>query len=272
MPKPPEDVTAEELFLKLTEPRPSAVIDWPAKEKVRPKDRPARARVFVLPGAEHERAAIEGKARVKRKFNLKDEEMRDPAIAALVGDAAAREIIAASCHHERPILGTEDQEGGPRYPRLFRDSDHVNQLTAHEIAVLFRAYELVQERFGPYEGGGMDPEESELWLKRLQEGGSAFPLLSLPLPQLVALSSSWGERLCSLCAVLASQWESLPNTLRSDLQGYYVDTSSFGKPVSDPDPNSSEKSADVEDPLFVPDEVLDVDDAKAFAERMRKGQ
>ncbi len=271
MAAPPDDVTPEELFLKLTEARPSAIIDWPTKEKVRPKDRPAKVRVMVLPGIEHERAGMEGRQQFKARYNLTADDMKDPSVERLVADAAAREIIAACVYHVRPFPGSENEPGGARYPRMFRDAGHVNELSAHEIAVLFRAYQLTQETFGPYEGGSMDRAEAELWLRRLVEGGSAFPLLSLPLPQLVALSSSWAEKICGLCGVLASQWPSLPPTLKSDLQGYFVDTSLFGKHASELDPSSLEESDKFDDPILSADEPLDVDDAIAIAERLRGG-
>jgi hypothetical protein len=271
MPAPPDDISAEEHFIALTAARPSAIIDWPTKEAVRPKDRPAKVRIVVLPGIEHERAGMEGRAKFKLKYGLTAEDMKDPSVEKMVADAAAREIIAACCFHVKPIDGSENEPGGARYWRMWRDAEHVNSLSAHEIAVLFRAYQLTQEKFGPYEGGGMSRAEQDAWIKRLVEGGSAFPLLSMPLPALVTFSSSLVERICGLSAVLASQSEPLPTTLASDIQPYLVDTSSFGKPAAELDPSGSDDSGDFEDPILSADETLDVDDAVAIAERLRGG-
>jgi hypothetical protein len=273
MPAPPTDISAEELFLKLIEPRPSAIMDWPTKAAVRPKDRPAKVRIMVLPGLEHERAGMEGRQKFKQKYNLTAEDMKDPSIEKMVADAAAREIIAKCVHYVKPFPGSENEPGGARYPMCFRDSDHVNQLSAHEVAVLFRAYQIVQDKFGPYEGGGMGHAEQDAWIKRLMEAGAAAPLelLSMPLPHLLTFSSSSVERLCSLSDVLASQWSDLPPTLASALEPFLVDTSSFGKPAAGSVLDGSDESADVEDPILNPDEVLEVDDAVAVAQRLRDG-
>jgi hypothetical protein len=271
MPAPPDDISPEEHFLALTAARPSAIIDWPTKAAVRPKDRPPKVRIMVLPGLEHERAGMEGRQKFKQKYNLSAEDMKDPSVEKMVADAAAREILAACCFHVKPIDGSEGDEGGPRYWRMWRDSDHVNSLSAHEIAVLFRAYQLTQEKFGPYEGGGMSKAEQDLWIKRCMEGAAGFPLLSMPLPHLLTFSSSSVERLCSLSDVLASQWSSLPPTLASALEPFLVDTSSFGKPAAGSVLDGSDESDDVEDPILNPDEVLEVDDAVAVAQRLRDG-
>jgi hypothetical protein len=214
---------------------------------------------------------MEGRQKFKQKYNLSAEDMKDPSVEKMVADAAAREILAACCFHVKPIDGSEGDEGGPRYWRMWRDSDHVNSLSAHEIAVLFRAYQLTQEKFGPYEGGGMSKAEQDLWIKRCMEGAAGFPLLSMPLPHLLTFSSSSVERLCSLSDVLASQWSSLPPTLASALEPFLVDTSSFGKPAAGSALDGSDESDDVEDPILNPDEVLEVDDAVAVAQRLRDG-
>lgn len=271
MPAPPTDITPEEHFIALTAARPSAVMDWPTKEAVRPKDRPAKVRIMVLPGLEHERAGMEGRQKFKQKYNLSAEDMKDPSVERLVADAAAREIIAACCFHVKPIDGSENDPGGARYWRMWRDSDHVNSLSAHEIAVLFRAYQLTQEKFGPYEGGGMSRTEQDLWIKRIMEGGSGFPLLSMPLPHLVTFTSSLVERICGASRVLESPSENSPITLASALKDFLVDTSSFGRPADGSDQDSSESYDDFADPELSADEPLDVDDATAIAERMSRG-
>ena len=118
MSAPPDDISAEELFLELTSPRPSAIIDWPTKEATRPKDRPAKVRIMVLPGLEHERAGMLGRQKFKTRYGLSAEDMKDPSVERMVADAAAREIIAGCCFHVKPFPGSENNPGGPRYPAM----------------------------------------------------------------------------------------------------------------------------------------------------------
>jgi hypothetical protein len=260
---PPDDVSAKDLFLKLTEPKPtSEPIDFPRKNRATGKPF-TRLRIQVLSQLEHERARIEAHRKLRERYNLKTDEMGDITIREVAGDAIAREVLAMACVHESPIKGSEDDESGPKYPRMFRDAEHVSELTAHEIVVLFNAYLLVQEKFGPFESDPMTPEDLNKWIKRLEEGGSELPLLSMSLPQLVQLAYLLAARNYSLFHTLSTQWQSLPDTLKSTLRASCGDISSFGKPADD-----SESDGSVSYEPSMSGEPISLEDAVELARRL----
>lgn len=261
---PPTDISAEELFLKLCEPKPSAEFDWPLKGK---DGKPLRRyRMMVLSMTEHEIARIEAHKAIKKKFGLKEEDMGGITIREVAGDAVARQLIAMACRHVNPLPGTENSETGPSYPRMFRDADHVGELTAHEVLVLFNSYLLTQEKFGPFERGLENEEDLNRWIKRLEEGGSELPLLSISLPHLVVLTQSLQGRISRLYQDIHSQWESLPDSLRSTLQSYCGDISGFGQSHEDFESAGSESY----EPGLDADFELDTEDAKRLAQRLTR--
>jgi hypothetical protein len=182
--------------------------------------------------------------RLKEKHQLKSDEMGDVTIREVAGDATARELLALACVSEAHVEGSENDELGPRYPRLFRDAEHVSDLTAEEIVVLFNAYLLVQQKYGPFEDNIRTDEEVDLWVKRLVEGGSELPLLSTTWPQLVELASLLAARTYSVSRILASHWSSLPDTLRSDLLSCSGDIVSYGAQPANDESTGSESSPD----------------------------
>jgi hypothetical protein len=262
---PPTDISAAELYLKLSEPKPSEVFDWPRNG---PDGKPVRrVRVQVLSMKEHELARIEGHRKIKKTYGLKSEDMSDAIIREVAGDAVARELIAMACVHVEPAPGTEhDEERGPRYPRMFRDADHVSELTAHEVLVLFNAYILTQDKFGPFERSVESEADVDRWIKRLEEGGSEFPLLSLSLPQLVTLAFSLAARTSSLYRALATQWESLPDSSKSTLRDFSETISFYGSAPDEPEESGSES---LPEPVLTTEHELSIDDAKAMALRLR---
>jgi hypothetical protein len=144
-----------------------------------------------------------------------------------LGDATAKEVIAAACVTVDAAKGSNP----PVYGKVFRDGRDVEKLGADEVAVLFALWNQVQAKFGPYERNIRTPQELDAWIKRLGEGGSEFPLLRIASPQLVELTHSLAVRTFTLYRLLASQWESLPDTLRSNLENFSTDIASFGKPA-----------------------------------------
>lgn len=264
MPGPPTDISAVELFLKLSEPKPSAIYDWPLKGK---DGKPLRQfRMMVLSMAEHEVARVEAHRAIKKKYGLKEEDMGGVTMREVAGDAVARQLIAMACRHVQPLPGTEDSETGPSYPRMFRDADHAGELTAHEVLVLFNSYLLTQEKFGPFERGLETNDDLNRWIQRLEEGGSELPLLSISLPHLVVLAQSLQGRITSLYRDLATQWESLPDSLRSTIQSYCGDISVFGSSLGDFESTGSGSY----EPALEPGAELDIEDAKRLAERLTK--
>lgn len=264
MAMPPNDVSAKDLFLKLSEPKPGEEFDFPRKTA---SGKPvARIRIQVLSMKEHEHARIEAHRKLKAKYLLKEDDMNGVTMREVHGDAVAREVLAAACRLTDPIAGSEDTERGIQYPRAFRDAEQINdELTSNEILTLFHAYLLVQEKYAPFETSAETQEELNAWIKRLEEGGSELPLLSQSLPQLVRLTSSLAGRISLLYRALATQWESLPDTLRSTLLVSCGDISSFGRQAGDSENTGSASSDEL---ALRPGHGLTIEDAHELARRL----
>ncbi len=264
MPSPPADVSAKDLFLQLLGPKPGEEFDFPRKDH---KGRPvARIRIQVLSMREHETARVEAHRKLKAKYLLKEEDMNGITMREVHGDACAREVLAAACRHTEPTEGSENTERGASYPRAFRDAEQINdELTSNEILTLFHAYLLVQEKYAPFETNAETHEEVNKWIQRLEEGGSELPLLSLSLPQLARLTSSLGARISLLYRALATQWESLPDTLRSTLLTSFGDISSYGKPAEVGDGTGSESS---DEAVLQAGHDLSIEDAMDLAKKL----
>ncbi|UOF77310.1 hypothetical protein [Caudoviricetes sp.] len=263
MPGPPTDVSAKDTFLILSTPKPGEEFDFPRKDH---KGRPvARIRIQVLSMKEHEQARVEAHRKLKTKYLLKEEDMNGITMREVHGDAVAREVLATACRRTEPIEGTENSERGVQYPRAFRDAEQINdELTSNEILTLFHAYLLVQEKYAPFETQQENAEDVNRWIQRLEEGGDALPLLSLSLPQLARLTFSLAERTSSLYRALSTQWENLPDTLRSTLLTSFGDISSFGKPAGDPENTGLENS----EPELRAGHDLTIEDAKDLARKL----
>ena len=146
----------------------------------------------------------------------------------ILGDMIALELLCLACYTEnsQSVLETSTE---PVYARVFATPAQIRQrLTADETLVLFNAYRLVQYKYGPFERT-MEDGDTDAWIERLRRGGSAFPLLALPLPQLAELTYSLAEKMSSLSLTLGSQWSSLPDTLKSSLLNFCSDTLLFGE-------------------------------------------
>ena len=98
-----------------------------------------------------------------------------------------------------------------------------------ELEALWMTLQMIQRKWGPYEGNLDSAEQSTAWMKRLVEGGSALPLGQLGWHHLVELTMSLAERAYTLSAILDSQSSNLPNTLAARLNNWGIGTSSFGK-------------------------------------------
>jgi len=186
-------------------------------------------RIQTLTSEDQDRARAAAHADMKRR-GFAPEDIGSYGIREVYADAVAKEVIAMACLTADGVdLGKET----PTYGRIFRDGKDVGKLAADEILTLFNAWQLLQAKFGPIEG--LDPTEVDVWIKRLVEGGSAFPLLSLPLPDLVELTSLLAARIYGLYALLAGQLSTLPSTLVSALESSTTDIGSFGTPAVSPE-------------------------------------
>lgn len=229
---PPNDVTSTELFLKLSAPtRPSEVVDFPRRD---PATRLpiGKVRIQVLNLSEYDEARIRAQSWIVDKKRLSKDQLEGQAVKEVLGDRIAKELISMACLSVEPIKDTE-QTGFPRYLRHFMTADAVDVLLADELEALWMTLQMIQRKYGPYEGNLESPEQTTAWMKRLVEGGTALPLGALGWHHLVELTMSLAERSYTLSAILDSQSSNLPDTLAVPLNSWGIGTSSFGKlPVS----------------------------------------
>jgi hypothetical protein len=262
---PPEDLSPGELFLKLQErPRPSDVVPFPRRtESGKAID---NIRIAVLSGEDHDLARIEARKFVKTKYKLTDEDLKDPLVAAVQGDAVARELLAMACLQEKPAPGSEGHER-EFYPRAFPDGPSVGKaLGADEVAVLFSNYLLVQHKYGPFEKTIQSEQELSAWIKRLVEGAAEHPLRHLSLVQWAEAASLLAVRAYTLSVILESLFESLPTTLKSRLGSFSLGTGFFGRPAADSPPIGSESSG----ALKLSDVPITREEAEALALALRE--
>ncbi len=233
MTKPSTEISAADLFLKMMEARPSDIIDFPRRGA--DGNYVARVRIQVLRGEDHDRARMAGQAALKRKIAsfgiapLSDKDMESPAIQECLGDAIAHELLAMAVRSVEPV-SPETETAAPVYGPIFTSGALIPQaLTADEIAALYNAYLMVQHKYGPFERTIDGDADVDAWVNRLEEGAARYPLAVLPLPQLAELTCSLAERISTLSRILASQWESLPDSSRSLLHPFCMGIGSFGE-------------------------------------------
>ncbi len=246
MAKPPEDVKPSELFLKLSEARPSEVVDFPRKNKF--GEPVGQVRIRVLTMEDHNRARLQAQQALKKSIagfgieGLDQSDMESPAVREVLGDLVAHEILCMACQtDEAQFEETEDRPA--TYGRVFRNPTDIRKaLTADETLTLFRAYQLVQHKWGPFELNTFDDEDVNAWVKRLEEGARSFPLLVLSLPQQHELTSSLAARISLLSRILVSHWKSLPDSLKSEVAPYCLGIGSSGEPAENDTTSYSESS------------------------------
>jgi hypothetical protein len=243
---PPKDVEPSALFLKLLEPQPSEVVDFPRRDA---SGKPiGQIRIGVLAQEDHDIAREDAHRKMKAKGFDKDD-LAGYAIHEVLGDSIARELLAKAC---LSVEGADFEDGKPpRYAHVFQNPEQLKKLRPDEIAVLFSAHMLVQEKFGPRERFAGTAEEVTKWIATLQEGGSEFPLLRLPLPQLVELAFALAVRAYLLSRILDSQWSNLPPTCKSLLEGCSMGIGFYGEHAdssTDPGGESSDDTAPASPP------------------------
>jgi hypothetical protein len=206
---PPKESAADTFRALLEKPAPSELVEFP-----RPGLPMVRLRVLNMRQINDARQ----RAHEAVKERINPEEFDTPIVREMVGDMVARELLAAATF-------TEDHK------RIFAVGADLDMLRDSELAVLFTAWQMVQNKYGAHEGS-LTTEEENAWVKRLAEGASAFPLSRCTWHQLVALIMSLSARCYSLSALLDSQFSTLPDTLKSDLRKWNIGTSSFGLRVA----------------------------------------
>jgi hypothetical protein len=227
MPMPPEDVSASELFIKLTqEVRPSEVVDFPRRTA---SGKPVgELRICVLNMEEHDRARLNAEQWAMAEKHIARENLDNPASREVIGDRVAREVLAMACVSVDPIDGSEHTPSGVKYNVIFHRPEQLDKLRPDELNTLFTMYKMVQRKWGPYEGNLENEAQVTAWERRLVEGASAVPLGRLDWHQLVELTTCLAERSYTLSAILDSQRERLPPTLGARLSGWGIGTTSRG--------------------------------------------
>jgi hypothetical protein len=237
--QPPKDVPPSELFLKLCEPQPSEVIDFPRKGL---DGKPVgQVRIQVLTMEDHVRARLDAHQKLKTA-GLTEDDLRGDAPREVLNDEAGMHVLAKACL--TPETPVKDEHGNPVYGRVFRDASELRKLRAPEIDVLWAAYQMVQAKYGPYEKLIADDADLDAWIRRLVEGASQFPLARLPSQRWGELISSLVARICTLYADLASQRSNLPPTLASRLDAFCTDTGWYGGPAAESTPTGGDGSTD----------------------------
>ena len=206
--------------------RPSEVVDFPRRDPIT-KLPIGRVRLQVLNLAEHDEARIRAQSWIVDKKRLSKDQLDAPGMREILGDRIAKELISMACLSVDPIKDTAET-GKPRYLRHFRSADDVDILMSDELEALWMTYQMVQRKFGPYEGNLETAEQTNAWIRRLVEGGSALPLGALGWHHLVELTTLLSERAYALSAILATLSSSLPSGLLARLNSWDIGTSSYG--------------------------------------------
>jgi len=253
---PPEDITDQELFLKLLErPCPAEIIDWPSK------DLKIKVRVEVQRQNEIDDARLRAQKWVDKEAG-KAQVSQGLLTSEVVADRVACELLSRAIKRDTPIPGTEERDA-PRYPYIFADADAVRKaLLPDELSILWNAYQLTQYRYGPYEDSVQSVEERNAWVAKLAKGGDAGPLLRLPLPHLLRATATLAAERYVLCAVLSGLLPTLPECWASALRnlGTGIGSSTY-PPVKCTDQGGLEidwEGFELEEPETQPKDYIDV--------------
>jgi hypothetical protein len=200
-PKKPEEQDASELWLALTAlPRPHRVVSLP--RNIPGTDTPiGDVAIWPLTQEEHHQSNAAADDHVKKL--LKDPQKKDEANIGyqnLFANELAVQQLWRACRDtnnlERPAFPS---------PGMLR-----MKLTSDEVGVLYNHFLTTQVEVGPIVAH-MSDDEYEAWVRRIAEGGSAFPFDLL----------SWEQRI------------SLVTTMASQLVDFWTATSSVGQPPAD---------------------------------------
>ncbi len=165
---PPKDIAASDLWTRLTQlPRPSREVDYP---RLDPTTGESIGKVVIQILSQQEQMVAAVAAERFTREQLKDPKGTEAGLGYqnVYKNAQAVEVLSRACRRS-------DDPTQPMFPspKLMRE-----QLTPDEVGVLLSIYLEVQTELGPIVAH-MDEGEMEAWIRRLVEGGSAFPLAQL---------------------------------------------------------------------------------------------
>lgn len=206
---PPEEVPAGELWQLLQSlPRPMRKVPFP--RTLPGSDEPiGEIVIWPLTQEEHHQANVAAEIEVRRRMGDEAPKKDDADIAYqnLVANEIAVQQLWRAC---RDVNDPVKLAAFPA-PKVLRMS-----LTQDEVGVLYNHFLTTQVELGPIITR-LEPAEYEAWVRRLAEGGAAFPFDLL----------SWDQR------------TTLVRTMASQLVSFWTATSSAGQ---QPDETSTDLS------------------------------
>lgn len=225
---PPADEEPSSLFLKLQSAElPSEVVTFP---RVGKDGKPFEVRMLVLPSTALTQAKFSANKFVEKNGIGKDSVVTE-AISSVIEDHCAMAILSAAIVEPNPI--GNDARGKPIYKRVFITAKMLDDyLSRDEINVLFRMWQAVQWKYGPFEMAPMNESDVNSWIKVLTEGSHSFPLERLPSQDVQELATLLAQRNYILCQILNSLLPSLPESLAASLMNWGVGTGSYTRRVS----------------------------------------
>ena len=174
------------ILRKLPEaPRPNEVVEFPRRTS-QTGESVGRLRVQVLTAIEHDDAR-ERVHRAYRERQFSVEELAGYIMKEAAGDKAiAREVLAMACQAPRASSSSLKMTSPARLSRRARLEA---ALTSRRDSGSLQRVLAAQPKYGPFDRNVTTKDDQDAWIRRLEEGGSEFPLLRLPLPALVVDSS-----------------------------------------------------------------------------------
>lgn len=210
------------LWLALTKiPRPHKVVDFPRND---PETGKPVGQIAIWPLTQEEQMVCNAEADRYAKALLKDAQQKGEAnfgYEHTFGNESAIQILFRACRDPQDL----NRAAFPSTTLMRR------KLSADEVSALFNLYLVVQVELGPIVRN-MSPEELEALVRRIAEGGSAFPFSLLSLETQVTLLRFMASKLVS----------------------FWTATTSPGSPQGEqPSKRPSGDEADIE-PVVVPSE------------------
>lgn len=208
---PPEDVDASDLWLALqTLPRPHRIVPMP--RNLPGTDIPV-GEIAMWPLSQEEHHESNAFAEAYVKTLMKDAAKKDEAnfgYTSLFQNEIAVQHLWRACRDPKNL----DRPAFPS-PKALR-----LKVTSDEVGVLYNHFLTTQVELGPIVST-LDEDEYEAWVRRLAEGGKAFPFDSL----------SWDLR------------TTLVRSMASQLVDFWTATSSAGSPPDDATSKSEDTSS-----------------------------
>lgn len=252
--KPPEDVSAQDLWTKLQEtPAPSEVVDFPRRDP-RTGKFIGQVRIIVQDVDSHERCRVRAMERLRKMPRVEKGDSETALGRELLGDMVARELLLDAIHRVDPIDPDAEKLS---YPKAFLTNDQLGKLTADELTALFTAYLMVQEKYGPTDRN-LTKEEVDAWILRLVEGGSALPLARLGSQALAELTLLLAVRVFFMSAALASRSSNSENTLAVALEEWGCATFSSGEQLEGSTRTGTREPINIEEAIAAGRKLIEV--------------